>query len=300
LIIDLSSSQSGIVPVKPVYLKPLPVVYFFRSCYLLKRSAAPAAKEGEAMNIDLTGEVALVTGSSRGIGRAIAEALGRAGAAVAVHCRESTRLAEGLADDLGRGSAVFTSDLQDPAQAVSLFKEILDEYGRVDLLVNNAGIFEHSPLVKETSEWIEDWQRTIAVNLTGAGILCREAINHFISAGGGRIINIASRAAFRGETADHLHYAASKGGLVSLSRSIARSFGNKNIKCFTIAPGFVRTEMIDHHLQGKGEEEILSELALGRLTTPGDIAPVTVLIAGGGMDHATGTIIDINGGSYMH
>ncbi|MBD3180255.1 MAG: SDR family oxidoreductase [Candidatus Latescibacteria bacterium] len=252
------------------------------------------------MKIDLTGTTALVTGSSRGIGRAIAEALGKAGAAVAVHCRERASQAAELSDQLGNDSAVFTADLQDPMQAVSLFRQVLDKYGRVDLLVNNAGIFEHSPLVKETPEWIADWERTIAVNLTGAGILCREAINHFIPAGGGRIINIASRAAFRGETADHLHYAASKGGLVSLSRSIARSFGNHNIKCFTIAPGFVRTEMIDHHLQGKGEEEILNELALSRLTTPGDIAPVAVLIAGGGMDHATGTTIDINGGSYMH
>lgn len=252
------------------------------------------------MNIDLSGEVALVTGSSRGIGKAIAEGLGRAGATVAVHCRESLKRAEQLAEKLGNNSSVFRADLEDRNQVLSLFAEVLDRYGKVDLLVNNAGIFEHAPVEKDPAGWARDWDRTIAVNLTSAGILCREAINHFIGSGGGRIINIASRAAFRGETRDHLHYAASKGGMVSLSRSIARSFGVQNIKSFAIAPGFVRTEMIDDHLGEQGEEDILSELSLSRLTEPEDIAPVTVLIASGHMDHATGTTIDINGGSYMH
>jgi NAD(P)-dependent dehydrogenase (short-subunit alcohol dehydrogenase family) len=252
------------------------------------------------MKIDLSGEVALVTGSSRGIGRAIARSLGEAGATVAVHCRENVERARKLCEELGNRSAVFQADLEDHGQALELFSQVLDKYGKIDLLVNNAGIFEHAPVEEDAEEWISDWNRTIAVNLTASGILCREAINHFTGAGGGRIINIASRAAFRGETREHLHYAASKGGIVSLSRSIARSFGIHNIKSFAIAPGFVRTEMIEEHLGNKGEEDILDELSLDRLTAPEDIAPVTVLIASGGMDHATGTTIDINGGSYMH
>ena len=252
------------------------------------------------MNIDLSGEIALVTGSSRGIGKAIAEGLGEAGATVAVHCRERLDRAEKLASKIGNDSSVFQADLEDRDQAIRLFGEVLDRYGKVNLLVNNAGIFEHAPVEKDASEWARDWARTIAVNLTSAGILCREAINHFTDSGGGRIINIASRAAFRGETRDHLHYAASKGGIVSLSRSIARSFGVHNIKSFAIAPGFVRTEMIDDHIGENGEEGILAELSLSSLTEPEDIAPVTVLIASGRMDHATGTTIDINGGSYMH
>jgi NAD(P)-dependent dehydrogenase (short-subunit alcohol dehydrogenase family) len=252
------------------------------------------------MKIDLTGEVALVTGSSRGIGRAIAEELGGAGATVAVHCRSSVSRAKEVAGRAGNGSSVFEADLEDPEQTLELFSRVLDTYGRFDLLVNNAGIFEHAPVSEDPGEWISDWNRTIAVNLTSAGILCREAINHYISSGGGRIINIASRAAFRGETAEHLHYAASKGGMISLSRSIARSFGRHNIKSFAIAPGFVRTEMIEDHLGGKGEDDILDELSLERLTLPEDISPVTALIASGRMDHATGTTIDVNGGSYMH
>jgi len=251
------------------------------------------------MNIDLSGEIVLVTGSSRGIGRAIAEQLGSSGATVAVHCRKSVQRAREVAEEIGNDSEVFTADLESSDETLELFSNVMEKYGKLDLLVNNAGIFEHAPLDKDAADWCMDWNRTIAVNLTSAGILCREAINHFISTGGGRIINIASRAAFRGETAEHLHYAASKGGIVSLSRSIARSFGKYHIKSFAIAPGFVRTEMIEHHLGGRGEQEIVGELSLNRLTTPEDIAPVTVLIAAGRMDHATGTTIDINGGSYM-
>jgi 3-oxoacyl-[acyl-carrier protein] reductase len=254
--------------------------------------------EVESMEINLNDTVVLVTGSSRGIGKAIAEAMAEAGATVALHYNRSEGEAKKLERELGKNSVAFRADLENPLNAGKLFKEVVEEYEQVDLLVNNAGIFEPSPLNLRLDNFYQNWQRTIAVNLTSVGILCHEAVNHFMDRGGGRIINTASRAAFRGETEDYLAYAASKGGVVSLGRSIARSLGRYNIKSFTIAPGYVRTDMIDNASQ-MTEQAMMEEISLSRITEPEDIAPVTVLIAAGMMDHATGTTIDINGGSYM-
>lgn len=250
------------------------------------------------MEVNLDGRVILVTGSSRGIGRAIAEAMADSGATVALHYNRSEEEIRKLQHNLGKDSSAFKADLGDPLNAERLFGEVLKRYGRVDVLVNNAGIFESSPLGLELEQWYRNWNRTIAVNLTSAGMLCHQAINHFMEREGGRIINIASRAAFRGETEDYLSYAASKGGMVSLSRSIARSFGRYNIKSFTIAPGFVRTGMLND-LTEFSEEDMLKEISLSRITEPGDIAPLTVLMASGMLDQATGTTVDVNAGSYM-
>jgi 3-oxoacyl-[acyl-carrier protein] reductase len=249
------------------------------------------------MLIDLKGKTALVTGASRGIGRQIAVELGAAGAAVAVHCNKHEKDAAELAATLGNGSKMFRADLGKVSEAGDLFDNVVEEYGQVDVLVNNAGIFEPCPVETPVEGWLESWGRTLAVNLTSTGVLCRAAINHFVKKGGGRIVNIASRAAFRGETKDYLAYAASKGGMVSLSRSIARSFGKKGVKSFVIAPGFVRTPMTEKVI----DEEVVirTELALGEMTTPGDIAPLVVLMASGKLDHATGSSVDINAGSYM-
>lgn len=251
------------------------------------------------MKIDLGNTVALVTGGSSGIGEAICRHLAGAGAAVALHYNRGKERAETLAASFANGSAAFQADLSDPENAALLFDHVLGAFGSVDLLVNNAGIFIDSPVELEERRWLEDWNRTIAVNLTSAGVLCRAAINHFEERSGGRIVHIASRAAFRGETREYLAYAASKGGMVSLSRSIARSFGGSNITSFVIAPGFVRTPMTAGYLDRHEDRIVREELALDRLTRPDDIAPVVTFIAGGMMDHATGTTIDINAGSYM-
>ncbi|MBU8922215.1 MAG: SDR family oxidoreductase [Bacteroidales bacterium] len=249
------------------------------------------------MLIDLKGKTVLVTGASSGIGKQIAIELAAAGAAVAVHYNIHKNEAVELAVKLGNGSKAFNADLGIVEAAVSLFDTVVEEYGRVDVLVNNAGIFEPCPVENPMEEWLDSWERTLTVNLTSTGILCRAAIRHFMEKGGGRIVNIASRAAFRGETKDYLAYAASKGGMVSLSRSIARSFGKKGVKSFVIAPGFVRTPMAE----GIIDEEVVirTELALGEMTTPGDVAPLVVLMASGKLDHATGSTVDINAGSYM-
>jgi NAD(P)-dependent dehydrogenase (short-subunit alcohol dehydrogenase family) len=194
----------------------------------------------------------------------------------------------------------LTADLSDPGAARDLFRTAVKELGNIGLLVNNAGVFLPSPPESGHEKWMSTWDKTLAINLTSAGVLCREAIEHFRSQGGGRIVNIASRAAFRGETAEYLAYAASKGGMISLSRSIARSFGKEGIKSFGIAPGYVRTPMTAEYLDLHEENMIENELALAEMTSPGDIAPLVAFIASGMLDHATGCTIDINGGSYIH
>lgn len=251
------------------------------------------------MTIDLTGVNALVTGASSGIGEAIAETLAGSGAAVAIHCNSGMDRAQALARRLGGGAAAVRADLAEPGGGSRLFAEAADRLGRIHLLVNNAGVFEPAPPEAGPGEWTRVWNRTIAINLTASGALCREAIEHFRAAGGGRMVHIASRAAFRGETREYLAYAASKGGLISLSRSIARSFGKDGIVSIAIAPGYVRTPMTAEYLDEHEDEMVGRELALGRMTTPGDIAPLVAFIASGRLDHATGCTIDINGGSYI-
>jgi 3-oxoacyl-[acyl-carrier protein] reductase len=249
------------------------------------------------MQISLNNKVVLVTGSSSGIGKSIAEHLAMSGATVAVHYHSNNNSAQELADKIGNHSQAFQANLANAGQTGQLFSNVVAKYGRLDVLINNAGIYQYAPV--NDKEWLNKWQQTIDTNLTATGILCQLAIKHFIEKGGGRIINISSRAAFRGDTGDYLAYAASKGGMVSLTKTIARSFGKNNIQAFSIAPGFVRTPMAQEFIEENGEDLILKELALERMTEPQDIAPVVCFLAAGLMDHATGSTIDLNAGSYM-
>jgi NAD(P)-dependent dehydrogenase (short-subunit alcohol dehydrogenase family) len=251
------------------------------------------------MNIDLSGKIVLVTGASRGIGAAIAQEMMRSGATVAVHYNRSRDEARALVEKAGGDARIFGAELGQPEQCAGLVAEVKDAFGGLDVLVNNAAVAIESPPDEPLDRCARAWRTTLDVNLVAAGILSREAIAVFRSRGGGRIIHVASRAAFRGDTPDYMAYAASKGGMVALSRSIARGFGGDGVKSFVIAPGFTRTEMAQDFIDRYGEEMAMKDMVLDRMTEPRDIAPLAVFLASGLADHATGTSIDVNAASYV-
>ena len=253
------------------------------------------------MNIDLTNKKVLVTGASRGIGKAIAQQFLLSGADVGIHFNSEKELAEKVIADYP-GSSVFKADLSKKEETLLLFDDFISEMGGIDVLVNNAGIAINSKFSKSESEtWLADWDQTMRLNLIHPATLSMLMIDYLRDSDKkGRIINIASRAAFRGDTEDYLALAASKGGLVAFTRSIARSFGKSGIMSFNIAPGFTRTEMAQGFIDKYGEEFATNDISLPSLTTPEDIAPAVVFFASGLADHATGCTLDINAGSYLH
>lgn len=252
------------------------------------------------MQIDLADTNVLVTGASRGIGAAIARAMGKAGARVAVHYHSQRAQADTLAGEIGQRAQTFQADLGDADACVSLWKAVTERFGRIHTLVNNAGIALSCPPEGDITGWVRGWDATMAVNLRAPGILSKLAVAHFIEHGGGRIINISSRAAFRGDQPPYLAYAASKAGLVALTRSVARGFGKSGVLAFNVAPGFTRTEMAEDFIRQYGEDYARGDIALTRLTEPADIAPIVAFLASGLADHATGCTLDVNAGSYVH
>lgn len=252
------------------------------------------------MKIDLAEKVVLVTGASRGIGAAIAGSLASAGGTVAIHANFNLNDAKEIAGEIGNKSHAFQANLSSAEETKKLVQHVLSHYGRLDAVINNAGIALNSTPDGEFHQWLQDWNETISVNLTATGIICREAINHFLRENlEGIIINISSRAAFRGDTKEYLAYAASKGGVESLTKSIARAFGKQNITCFGIAPGFVQTDMAQDFINEYGEDYVLNDLALPELTTPKDLAPLVTFLTSSLAKHATGTTFHVNAGSYM-
>lgn len=249
--------------------------------------------------MDLSGQKILVTGASNGIGKAIAEYLIKQGARVAVHYHSNEETAERVIDGGKNGSQTFQANLENENDTIKLFESIKDSFGTIDSIVANAGVFLEHSTSNSLDEWLKVWHKTIAINLHSVGILTKLSIDHFKTNGGGRFIYIGSRAVFRGETEEYLGYAASKGGLTSLARSVARSFGKDNIKSFVVSPGFTRTQMAEQFIAEYGEERILSEIALKELTTPQDLTPLVALMCSGQMDHATGATIDVNAGSHI-
>ena len=252
------------------------------------------------MNIDLSNKNILVTGASRGIGKAIAEQLLKSGAKVAAHYNASAIQLDGLNDSQLKNLTAFQADLNHADETAKLFDRVVNSLGHIDVIVNNAGLALKSDVEGSMSEFVNNWQTTMAVNLQAVGILCKQAITHFASRKSGIIINISSRAAFRGDTSDYLAYAASKGGVVALTRSIARAYGKQGIVAFNIAPGFVKTDMADEFIEAYGEGIIKDDIALSELTQPEDLAPMVAFLASGLANHATGGTFDINAGSYVH
>ncbi|RAI94977.1 SDR family NAD(P)-dependent oxidoreductase [Algoriphagus yeomjeoni] len=252
------------------------------------------------MNISLKNQRILVTGASRGIGRAIAKQLSESGAEVIIHCNSNVPEAEKLKGELANPAFVEPCDLAKLEEVMGYIPRLVQEYGVITAIVNNAGISKSAADNLPTGEWVKIWHETIQVNTTALGIICKEFVEHALEQQSGRIVNISSRAAFRGDTTDYIAYAASKGAVVSLTRSIARHYGKQGIKAFLIAPGFTRTDMAEEILSAYGEDFALNDIALPELTKPEDIAPMVTLLCSGLADHATGASIDINAGSYVH
>lgn len=250
--------------------------------------------------IDLSGKVVLVTGGSGGIGAAVVRTVVKAGGLAVLHDLRAEGAATALLQELGEARChVVTGDLAQDEAPPRIFNEALIWKGKIDVLVNNAGIYESADIGDDFNAWSKSWHRTLQINLIAAGHFCRDAIRHFKSQGGGIIINLASRAAFRGDDADYMHYAASKGGIVSMTRTIARHFGRDNITAFAVAPGFVRTNLNAAFFRDHGVAAAAEGIPLGEIAEPQDIANTIAFLASGLARHATGTTIDINGASYV-
>ncbi len=250
--------------------------------------------------LELSEKIVLVTGGSRGIGRAVVKAMAEADAHTIIHYGQSRQRAEDLAAEIGENRCLtLAADLENPGAAQSLWERAVEWKGRVDVLVNNAGVYLAAPVDATDERWSEVWAPTLQVNLVSAADLCRLAVNHFRPRGGGIIVNVTSRAAHRGDHEDYLHYTASKGGLSSMTRSLARAFAREGVLVYAVAPGWVHTDMTDAFIAEHGKESITSEIPLGEITQPEDIANVVAFLATGKARHAIGSTIDVNGGSYV-
>ena len=240
---------------------------------------------------------ALVTGASRGIGAAIATALASGGHRVAVHYRSGADEARAVAEALdGDGHVTVQGDLG-ADQAGQVVAETVEKLGGLDVLVNNAGIYFHHPIgTTSFEEWQQAWRRTVELNLYGPADLAWHAVRHMPP--GGRIINVGSRGAFRGEP-DAPAYGAAKAGLHAMTQSLAQSLAPKGIAVAGVAPGFVRTEMVTDLLDSPAGDEIRAQSPFGRVAEPEEVAAAVAWLATEHAVWASGTIMDVNGASYL-
>ena len=243
----------------------------------------------------LAGKTVLVTGASRGIGRATATALHREGAHVILHYGNDKDSAQSTANRLGERVHLLQGDFQNPAERQRVWTEAARWRGSVDVLVNNAGAWLASE-IDDTSAWQHGWRTNYELNLLAPADLCRQAILGFRKQGGGIIINVTSRSAHRGDDAEHLAYGAAKGGLLALTKGIARGYGKENILAYAVAPGWVATDISAHI---SPDDPMLQTLPLGEVTPPEDVAEMIAFLALGRSRHTTGATIDITGADYV-
>ena len=229
----------------------------------------------------------LITGTSRGIGAAAYDLLKARGHNVVGH---STRGSEDL----------LAGDLADPTAPRRIWDAAVDRLGgRIGALVNNAGVYESVGDDASDDDWHAQWQRTMTINLQAAADLCRLAVGHFRENGGGRIVNISSRAGYRGDSPQHWHYAASKAGMIGMTKSIARAYAAEGVLAFAVTPGFTVSEMTEEYLQGRGGEKIIADIPLGRVASTDEVAEVIRWLATEAPASATGSVVDVNGASYV-
>ncbi len=262
--------------------------------------------------IDFSGTVILVTGGSRGIGAATVKALIIAGGDVVLHYGSNRAAAESTAHASGEDHChLVQADLNEPGAATALWQESCAWKGQVDVLVNNAGVFAPGPVDGPDAEWSENWQRTLQINLIATADLCRQAVNAWRKDDVGReggsegvrgvIVNVASRASWRGDGPEYWSYAASKGGMISLMKTIARAYAHDGILCYAVAPGFVETDMAIESFKHDPalRDVVVRDIPMGDIAPPSDVANTICFLASGLAPHATGATIDVNGASYV-
>ena len=245
----------------------------------------------------------LITGASRGIGFQITKDLLVEKNKLILQCNKNQKKIKKYLKENNYKAVVVQTDLSSPNGVEGLFNKTIEKIGFPDAIVNNAGIAESAYVEEPFFNWSEMFDKTISVNLKAPALICKEFIykkrkekiqNRL------RIINISSRAAFRGEEEDFISYACSKGGLISLTKTITRAFGKKdNVLAFSIAPGFVNTEMAKDFITQHGEDHAKKGIVLNKLTEPKDVSSIVSFIVSGKMDHSTGSTIDVNAGSYL-
>ncbi len=248
--------------------------------------------------IKLNGKVVLVTGGSRGIGAATVRMIVENGGEAIIHYGANEAAATKLARAVGETHVhLCRANLLSAEETEKLWDDAVAWRGRIDVLVNNAGVYEKNALDLATDDWLQGWERTMRINLTSAAQLCRRAVQQFRKQGGGILVNVASRAAHRGDSIDHLQYGASKAGMLALNRSIARNAAKDNILAYGVAPGFVLTDMVGEYVAEHGLDKMAAMYPTGRVATPEEVAAVIVFLASGIAPQTTGTTIDLSGGA---
>jgi NAD(P)-dependent dehydrogenase (short-subunit alcohol dehydrogenase family) len=244
--------------------------------------------------------VVLVTGASRGIGRAIARQFAAAGARVVVHYRADAAAAEETLRSLDGSEHIgLAADVADPADVAGLVNTVVERLGTIDVLVNNAAVYTAHPILETTyPEWQDAWRRTLETNLFGPANLVHQVAKVMVTNGGGRIVNVSSRGAFRGEP-DHPAYGASKAGLNSFGQSMAHALAAHGIYVTTVAPGYVETDMAASYLTGDAGAAVKRQSPLDRAAEPDEIARMVLFLATPGTEYATGAVVDVNGASYL-
>lgn len=253
------------------------------------------------MFTDFANQNVLITGGSRGIGRACAKLFSDLNANVIIAYKSNLKEAEHTLELLNnrQNHSVYQLDLSKPEDIRQVFQQVIEKYERLDVLVNNAGVYiEHKINEVTFEEWQNAWNETIATNLTGVSNLCYFAARQMIKQNRGKIVNISSRGAFRGEP-DHPAYAASKAGMNALSQSLAVALGKFNITVGVVAPGFVETDMAVPYLQSEAGETVKKQSPLNRVATPEEVARLVAVFASEGLEFMTGGIVDLNGASYL-
>lgn len=252
------------------------------------------------MDFNLKGKVAIVTGGGSGLGAAISEQLAAEGANVVVNDIANEKEVKAFVKKLNKrfdsNSIALFGDVSKPEDIEDIIDNTLDKYGNIDILVNNAGIWPQA-YVKDMEE--KEWRKTIDINLTGPFIFCKKIVNYWLDKKKkGKIINITSQAAFHGSTSGHAHYAASKGGLVTFTVSLAREVAPYGINVTAVAPGMMRTSMNKDTLEER-EEQYLERIPLKRIADPKEVAYPVVFLASDKSDYITGATLDVTGGMLM-